>query len=350
MQKGSPRILITRLSHIGDCILTLPVLCALRKKYPQAFIAWAVEKPTGQLLELHPDLDQLIDIPKGWLGKPAIWSSVRAQLRSLEFDIVIDPQGLTKSSMLGWIAGAKRRMGLKGTWGRELSKWLNNELVETEASHIVDRSLEMLKPLGIEHEQTEVAFNLPVDGESNQFIQSFLEAQQIQRPFAIINPGASWASKRWNDSGFAAVANYLQQQHGMTSVISWAGAHELNMAQAVATIAEKTAGPDATKPSTVIAPRTSLRQYAALCDCSNLFIGSDTGPMHIATAMGVRCIGLYGTTRPEDSGAYGPQHVAVQKWYQDGTSRERRNAENLAMTDIQPDDVFIAVDKILTAS
>lgn len=346
MEDRSPRILITRLSHIGDCVLTLPVLCALRSKFPSAFIAWAVEKPTNQLLELHPDLDRLILVPRGWLGKPKQILAIRRELRSHQFDISIDPQGLTKSSMLGWLSGARRRIGLKGDWGRELSKWLNNELVATTAPHIVDRSLELLQVLDIH--QPQVRFDLPVDPACGQWVNSFLQARQVNRPFAIINPGASWKSKRWNDSGFAAVANYMKQRYGMTSVIAWAGQEELQMAQAVAAIANRTATSDAEKNSTVLAPRSSLRQFAALCDAAHLLIGGDTGPLHIAGVMGARCIGLYGTTRPTDSGAYGPQHVAVQKWYQGGTSRERRSAENLAMRDILPEDVCAAVDQILS--
>ena len=99
-----------------------------------------------------------------------------------------------------------------------------------------------------------------------------------------------------------------------------------------------------------VAPKTSLREYAALCDYASFFIGCDTGPMHIATAMGTPSIGLYGPTLPTESGAYGPQNIAVQKWHQDGTSRERRKAENLAMMDIKPEDVFKACDEMVERS
>ena len=336
MPDGSPRILITRLSHIGDCVLTLPVLVALRRKFPNAFIAWAVEKPTNQLLELHPDLDQIILIPKGWMGKPNQWPDLRQRLRDHRFDISIDPQGITKSAMLAWMSGAKRRIGLHGRWGRELSSWLNNELIQTQSPHVVDRSLEMLSTLAIS--DLSVDYRLSVDSASQQQVHSFLEAHQVSRPFVVINPGASWASKRWDNDSFAAVVRYLASRHNIQSVVTWAGDEERGMAQAIVHCKDECG---------IVAPRTSLREYAALCDYAACFIGCDTGPMHIAAAMGTPCIGLYGTTLPTESGAYGPQNIAVQKWHQDGSCRERRRAENAAMMDIKPEDVFAACDQML---
>ena len=336
MPDGSPRILITRLSHIGDCVLTLPVLVALRKKFPGAFIAWAVEKPSNQLLELHPDLDDIILIPKGWIGKPSQWSGIRRRLLAGRFDIAIDPQCITKSSMLARLSGAKQRIGLKGKWGRELSGWLNNELVQTQSPHVVDRSLEML--IAVDIANPTVEYRLPVDGESQQQVLSFLDAHQVNRPFVVVNPGASWPSKRWNNDSFAAVVRHLASRHNIQSVVTWAGDEERGMAQAIVHCKDECG---------IVAPRTSLREYAALCDYASFFIGCDTGPMHIAAAMGTPCVGLYGTTLPTESGAYGLQNIAVQKWHQDGTSRERRKADNHAMLAIQPEDVFEACDRMV---
>ena len=114
-----PRILITRLSHIGDCVLTLPMLCAIRRKVPKAFIAWAVEPPSQQLLNLHPDIDKIIPVPKGWMSKPKCWPELFRSLRQPNFDFAIDPQGITKSAALARISRAKTRVGIRGRWGRE---------------------------------------------------------------------------------------------------------------------------------------------------------------------------------------------------------------------------------------
>ena len=127
----SPTILITRLSHIGDCVLTLPMLDRVKQIYPTSKIVWAVESPTQQLLSLVPEIDHIIKVPKSWMSNWRHWRSLRKQLLSHKIDIAIDPQGITKSSALAWISGAPKRVGLQGRWGRELSTWLNNQLVDT---------------------------------------------------------------------------------------------------------------------------------------------------------------------------------------------------------------------------
>ena len=340
----SPRILITRLSHIGDCILTLPMLNAIRRMYPDAFIGWAIESPTHKLLDLHSGIDELILIPKGWAGKPSCWRELRGRLRQYQFDIAIDPQGITKSAALGWISGAKKRIGIRGRWGRELSPLLNNCLVETQGSHLVDRSLELIGELGGESSTADsadkqtVEFGLPICEQSNASLDKSLDRSTLGNFFALINPGGSWASKRWEIERFGAVASYLKRQQGMMSLIVWAGEQEREMAQTIHEF-----DPEAS----VIAPKTDLRELAVLCDRAAFFIGSDTGPMHMATAMGTPCIGLYGPTRPEESGAYGPQNIAIQKWYQSGSCRKRRNADNDAMKDILAADVFAACDEMI---
>lgn len=338
---GSPRILITRLSHIGDCVLTLPMLVSVRKQFPNAFIAWAVESPTHKLLALHPDIDELVLIPKGWAGKPKYWFELSRQLKSLGFDIAIDPQGITKSAMLGWLSGARKRIGIRGRWGRELSPYLNNRLVETKSLHIVERSIELLEELGIvNHDFPNLQFGLPICPDSLTSIDNQLLGQDIHARFVMINPGGSWASKRWEMERFGAVVSYLKRHHGLASVIVWAGEDELEMGRVIH---------EFDREASIIAPKTSLTELAALASKAFFFIGSDTGPMHIAAAMGTPCIGLYGTTRPEESGAYGPDHIAVQKWYQSGSCRKRRKADNEAMRDILANDVFSACDQMISS-
>jgi lipopolysaccharide heptosyltransferase I len=330
------RVLIARLSHIGDCVLTLPMLTALRRAMPSAFIAWAVEAPSHQLLSLHRDIDELVLIPRGWMTSPRKWRSIRNELKRHRFDIAIDPQGITKSAVLGWLSGAKRRIGVTGRWGRELSVYLNNEKIEPIREHVCDRSLELLGLLGIQ--EREAVFNLPVCSDSLAKMKQFVQSRCSSQRFALVNPGASWPSKRWETERFAAVAQYLDETHTLKSIVTWAGQEEQDMARTIVSVAPKAA---------IMAPKTSLRELAALSCLSEFFVGCDTGPLHIAAAMGCRCLGLYGTTRPTESGAYGLQHIAVQKWFQSGTSRERRGADNQAMRDIQVDDVCRAVDKMI---
>ena len=317
---SSLSILVTRLSHIGDCLLTLPMVDAIKQQLPDARVCWAVESPSHKLLELHPAVDELIVVPKRWAAKPSCWLPLRQRLRQQKFDVVIDPQGITKSAALGWLSGARKRIGIRGRWGRELSPWLNNCLVTTQASHVVDRSIELLAGLDLDVDRFQRRFQLPVCSQAQARIDRWLlrgpdQADFSRDQFAVINPGGTWASKRWEMDRFGKLASELNRQHSWSSVIVWAGSEEREMAEQIHRVAGGAA---------VIAEETSLTELGALCHRAGFFIGSDTGPLHLATAVGTPCVGLYGTTRPEESGAWGPQHIAIQKWYQSGSCRQRR--------------------------
>src|SRR5262245_36581486 len=130
-----PRFLITRLSAIGDCILTMPLVCSLRDAFPDAWIGWVTEKASASLLKGHAAINEVIVVPKQLMYKPRQLWYVRRQLRALRVDTALDPQGFIKSSVLGWVSGAKQRIGFRAPVGRELSPWLNNRLVTSEAAH-----------------------------------------------------------------------------------------------------------------------------------------------------------------------------------------------------------------------
>jgi len=333
--QSAPRILITRLSHIGDCVLTLPLVCAIKRALPDAFIAWVMESPTHQLLEDHPCIDEIIRVPKGWLKKPLKWKPLRKRLTALKIDIVIDPQSLTKSSMLGKMSGAPLRLGFDSPYGRELSSMCNTQFIKTQHSHLVDRTLDFLEHSSLKIEDRTVEFRLPIQMTDHETVVSWLQAQELGDFFAI-NPGASWESKRWLPKRFGFVARYIQQAYGLRSLVTWAGEEESAMAQEVV---------ENSRGAAIAAPATSLGELAAFLEKSQAFIGCDTGPLHIAAATGARCIGLYGPTLPTDSGAYGEQHVAVQRWHQN--DRNRKRATNLAMRDITVDDVCVAIDQMM---
>ena len=155
---GPSRILIVRLSAIGDVIHGVPVLCALRSAFPQAFIGWVVEGRAGDLLEGHPALDELIRVPRGWLKSPREVWRLRRRLRACRFDTTIDLQCLTKSAIAAWLSGAPRRIGKAGADGRELSRWFHNELVAAGGDHVIDHYLDMLRPLGISNASRALRF------------------------------------------------------------------------------------------------------------------------------------------------------------------------------------------------
>lgn len=140
-----PRFLIVRMSAIGDVIHGLPVLTSLRAAWPQAFIAWVVEGRAAELLAGHAALDIVVSIKRGWLKHPASVLDLRRRLRTLDVDIAIDLQGLTKSAVAARLSGARQRIGFAGPDGREISPWLNNSRVLPTATHVIDRNLELLR-------------------------------------------------------------------------------------------------------------------------------------------------------------------------------------------------------------
>lgn len=332
----SVRILITRLSAVGDCILTLPVLTALRRHLPTAYIAWAAEPGPAKLLEDHTCLDAVIQVPKGWLVQPRVAWALRRRLRACRFDVAIDPQSLTKSSALAWLSGAKCRIGFEAPQARELARWMNNVRLPAHRPHVVDRQLDLLAALGIEDRQVE--FGLPAYPAAAERAEWMLRELAPGGRFAIINPGAGWESRVWPAERFGEVAAYLANRYELPSVVVWAGSGERAWGEQ---IVEHSSG------GAVLAPPTSLPELASLLRRSCLYVGSDTGPTHLAAAMGVRCVTLFGTTLPEVSGPYGQQHVCLVTSGPCADKRHRRHASNEAMRKIEVPAVCQACDLVL---
>ncbi len=332
----SPRFLICRLSHVGDCIHTMPVANALRDQFPDALIGWAVERAAAPLLANHEAVDELIEVPRGWLKSPAAAWRLRRRLRRIKFEIALDPQSLTKSAAIGWLAGCKSRIGFAGQDGRELSKWLNNQLVPRRAPHVVDRYVELLRPLGIS--APHIQFRVPINEEADVVVGQFLRQQNLLDSYAVINPGAGWDSKLWPVDRYAEVAAHLGQRWGLRSVAVWAGDREREWARQIV---------DGSNRQAVMAPSTSLTELASLTRGARLFVGSDTGPLHLAVAVGTRCVAMFGVTPISQCGPYGEGHVALQEVYVEQSSRGRRGADNSAMRAIQTDQACRACDTIL---
>jgi lipopolysaccharide heptosyltransferase I len=337
MNSSAPRILISRLSAIGDCIHTMPLVGALRRCFPQARIAWATQAAPAALLEGYPGLDEVIVVRRDGLKSLGQLRRLRRELRSREFDIALDPQSLTKSALIGWLSGAAQRIGFAAPQGRELSLWLNNRRIEPQRDHVVERYLELLRPL-VGDVELEPRFELPVRRQAA--IERFLDQCAWTAGFAVINPGAGWDSKLWLPERFGQVAGYLQHVHRLPSVVVWAGAREREWAERIVAQAGATAR---------LAPETNLPELAALMRHARLCVACDTGPLHLAAAVGTTCVGLYGSTRPSVCGPYGPSHATVQAYYQDGTSRQRRSADNDAMQAINVSMVTQACDRALSA-
>lgn len=333
----SPRILIVRLTAIGDVIHGIPVACALREAMPNAFLGWIAEGTAGDVLESHPALDVLVRVPRRWWKSPRQVWRMRHLLRGLHFDIALDLQCLTKSAATAYLSGAPRRIGRAGEDGRELSKLLNNELVLASGTHVIEHYLSMLRVLGVT--APEVRFNLPERPGDLQFADRFLrESTLAGRRFAVLNPAAGWPSKMWPAERYGELAHYLHDKHNLASIAAWGVASEQPMAETIVATSDGHA---------VLAPPTSMLEFSALCRRAALFVGSDTGPMHLAAAVGTPTISMHGPSRADWCGAYGPHNLRMQVRYEAGSSLERRRADDSAMRAITVEMVKHACDQLL---
>jgi ADP-heptose:LPS heptosyltransferase len=287
----------------------VPVLSALRAALPQAFLAWVVEGRAGDVLAGHPALDELVRVPRGWLGSPGEVWRLRRRLRVLRFDATIDLQCLTKSAIAARLAGARRRIGKAGSDGRELSKWFHNELVACGGTHVIEHYLELLKPLGIE--SPGVRFDLPEMPADEEKIDVYLRSVNLAGgAFAVLNPGAGWPSKIWPAERYGELARRLAKSHGLVSVAAWGAPSELPLAEAIVA---------ASGGHARLAPPTSIMELAA-------------------------------PSRADWCGAYGPENIRLQVRYEDGSALERRKADDSAMRAIEVEMVAEACDRLLQAN
>lgn len=328
-------ILIVRLSAIGDTIHSLPLAAALKAALPDCRLGWVVEKPSAALIEGNPLVDWARVLPKGWLKSPRQIRDLRRDLRREGFELVFDPQGLTKSAVVGYLSGAKARVGFVRGEGRELAPWLDNVLVRPEGVHAVDRTLSLLAAVGLPvPERGE--FVLPPCGPADrEAIEAFLADGRFAKGFVLLGPWGSFAAKLWPLERFLELAARLREETGLPSAMLGHGARERDAVQA---LAARSAG------SLLPAPDLSLVGVAELARRADLFTGCDSFPMHAAAAVGCRTLGLFAVTDPARLGPYGPRGAAVfESLTLPRSTRERRRLDDRNM-------LALAVDKVARAA
>jgi lipopolysaccharide heptosyltransferase I len=335
------RILIVRLSAVGDTILSLPILCALRRQFPDSKIAWVVGAGASELLRGHEDLDELFVLSKQSLASAKAYSQFLATIRSWKPDTVIDAQGLTKSAWIARCSGATRRIGLRRSEfeGRELSTWLNNILVAPKHQHVVLRGLELLEPLGIQAPRVE--YKVPRDPSVAARVENQLRssgALDACEDWGIINVGAGWPSKIWPTERYACVAKHLGERWSLRTWVAWGGDQEHRIAQEVV---------EGSSGWAKMMPATQLAELAEWIRHAKLFVGSDTGPMHLSVAVGTPTVALIGPMPSERVGPLGSEHVTVQRERLTLKQRANRKSDMRPMLSIQVDDVIQGCDAII---
>ena len=338
----SMRILIVKLGAIGDVVHTLPALSALRRERPEAHLAWAVERGgPAKLLQNNPCLDELIEVDtRGWrknLTSATTRSAISAtleRLRQPRFDLALDFQGLLKSAMMARLSGAPRRIGFARTALREPSSaWLLTETVAVDdTAHIIRKNLSLIAHLGF---AVTGAYEFPLS--LSPADERFAD-EQIARhgAVAIINPGGGWPTKLWNTAGFAAIADRLWQVYQLRSVVTYGPGEEV-LAQSVA--AQSKSGAVTTLAST-------LKQFFALAQRAQLFIGGDTGPLHLAAAAGAPIVGIYGPTPARRNGPFATDDIVIERFDLDcRTDCFRRSCSHTSCMNIPVEAVWQGVVK-----
>jgi lipopolysaccharide heptosyltransferase I len=288
------RILIIKPSALGDVVHTLPVLNLLRRRWPGAHIAWVVDGAFASLLEGHRQLDEVIRFDRrrfgrGWRDPGAAVGlfEFMSNLRRGAFDLVLDLQGLLRSGWMTMRTRAPVRVGFSNA--RELAHlfYTHRVPVDSPEQHAVDRYLNLCETIGCGREPIE--FNFRVTDEDRRHVA---QLAGDDRPYAVLLPGTNWPTKRWPVEYFAALVGPLRQRFGLESVV--AGGSD------VADIAAQI--PRATN---LVGQTSNLRQLVALLARADLVIANDSGPMHIAAALGRPLVTMFGPTNPLRTGPYG---------------------------------------------
>lgn len=331
-------ILIVKMSAIGDVIHALPVAQALKEHYPASKITWMVEKAASDLLTMNPYIDEIIlfDKPKykSLAGLIKHGPELAKLLKSYHFDFVLDLQGLFKSAAIAWLSGAPSKIGYCNM--RELS-WLVSKPVcgANKDGHVIERYLDVARYLGCN--VTEPQFGLRPDERDKEEAMRILSSAglNIASPYIVMAPGTNWLSKCWPAENYAALADALAQKY-KESIVLIGGAQDQERAEIIQ------AGSKADIINLI--GKTTLKQLTCILQKSKLFIGGDTGPMHLAVAMGTTAMALFGPSDADRNGPFGSRNIIIRKKLACSPCFKRTCADLQCMEQITVDDILAVIE------
>ncbi len=283
-----------RLSAIGDVIHALPVLHTLRTLRPEAHIAWATHRLAAGILEDHPELDDLILLPRRMKDARDFggWRTLLRRLRNQPWDVAIDMQGLAKSGMVNWLSGARLRVGLGGAASREGNGlFMHRQINQTgRQQSVIELNRSLLTAVGLDPTQVEPRALLPDRAPDREFIANWARSLGLENEeFVVVDPFAGWVTKTWPQAHWGETLRKLQHKDGRRALVFF-GPKERLEAEELAAVWRRQYGVDC-----VLAPPTTLGQATALLRMhGGLFLGGDTGPGHLAAALGVPTVLVFG--------------------------------------------------------
>ncbi len=305
------RILIVKLSSIGDIIHALPAVAAIRRNLPDGHISWVAEARSAEIIRGCPLVDELIEIDTRSLRGGKVIDEIvldmtrqASAIRTRKYDVAIDMQGLLKSGVIAKISGAKKRWGFSKSGLREpASRFFLTDTVEiAPKTHIIRKNLKLASgALGFELDDELPEFPIATTDEHRAEAYSIIA--NVGENFAILNPAGGWVTKLWHAEKFGQLADAIWEATGMMSVVATAP-NETELAEKV--MANSRSG-------NLILTQPSLKGFYELAKRSRIYVGGDTGPTHIAVAAGVPIVGLFGPTEWWRNGSLTPGDICVER-------------------------------------
>lgn len=298
---NAQRICLIKPSALGDVVQTLPLLPILREHFPEAHLAWLVNQEFGNLLEGHPDLNEII--PFNRRGSWREWWGMLSQLRQSRFDLVFDLQGLLRTGLMTLASGAATRVGLESA--REGSRLAYTATIPDSGRQVPAhlRYWRVAEALGKGEFRPRTIVTL--SRSDQEFVRS--KVSRLRGPILAIHAGARWKTKQWPIESFGAVACRAMRRYGF-SVLIVGSQGEAPAAERLAhLLARFVRGGDLLN----LAGQTTLKQLAGLLQASDLMLSNDSGPMHLAASLGTPVCSVFTCTSPVRSGPPGGQHRLI---------------------------------------
>lgn len=344
------RILIVKVSALGDIVHALPVLDYLHQVAPGAEIDWVVEAPYRDLLEGHPQLRQVYTVrTKAWRARPfapATWreaSALRRELLDRSYDLAFDLQGNIKSGIIARLSGAERRYGFDAGGVRETPNLMfttHQVPLRPEDSHIASRALRVASaPFGRDYRQFTLQTEIYTPPEDDAAAEALLATLSDGLVF-LFHQGTTWETKLWLEDRWVQLGRLLLERHADASILlSWGNEGERQSAERIA----REIGAGAR-----LLPPLTIKGFAALLKKVDLVAGGDTGPVHMAAAVGTPTVSFYRVTDPKRNAPAGPQHLHVQTTFHcRGCLRKECDRDGPCRESIKAETMLAAMEKLL---
>jgi heptosyltransferase-1 len=347
------RLLIVRLGSMGDIIHTLPAVIALRHAFPKTTFGWVIEERWAELLctlptprsgprsPQRPLVDRIHTVNTAkWrksMSSPQTWTEIAAalsELRAPGYEIAADFQGAARSALIARWSGAPVVYGAAQPRENVASMFYTRRMI-TRGVHVVEQTLSLAEEIAAQPLKLPMA-EFPHDPAAEEACDRWLREHNID-DFVIMNPGAGWGAKQWPAERFGSVAKELGRD-GLKTLIN-AGPGENDLAQATRAV-----GAESTE---IIS--TSLSQLIAFTRRARLFIGGDTGPMHLAAALRVPVVAIFGPTNPARNGPFGTRSITLRS-RESITSHRRRAQPDEGLLEISPEQVIAAARELLRSA